>query len=515
MFTNIIDQFNYSVEQYKDNIAFTSPADNPKEASSITFKDLEVLVKRIATGLLGYLGEQNQPQPIGVMTDRNYYTPACYMGIALTGNFYAPMDPTLPETRILQILSVAKPRYIITDQNNFQTVNALTSTVDFEVATILLEDLLKVSPDEEIINQRKLDITEDSPLYMIFTSGSTGVPKGVLTSHLSLMCYLDGLNQVIQLEERDVIGSQAPFDYIAAIRDLYLPLVTGCSTVIIPRTITAMPKELFSMLNEYKVTTLCWSAAGLEVISKLGAFDDPSLSRPEHIKRIVFSGSVIPNQHLEPWQDALPDTTFINQYGPTETTASCTYYILRDKVSKDTVIPIGKPFQHYQVLILDEDNKEAAYGSPGELCVAGPALAIGYYNNPEQTEKVFVKNPLSDTPDRIYRTGDLAKYDNEGNLLFLGRKDRQIKHMGHRIELAEIDRVASSIPQVSQGISIYDPLKEILHLFYTGEASKKDITLFFRKNMPSYMVPRKITNLESFPTLPNGKINMGELKKMI
>ena len=165
---------------------------------------------------------------------------------------------------------------------------------------------------------------------------------------------------------------------------------------MIPKNEFAMPDALFRTLNEYKVTTLCWSAAGLEIPAKLGGFSD---GRPEYIKRIVFSGSVISNKYLRIWQENLPGVLFVNQYGPTEATASCTYYALQDVVNDDTVIPIGIPFKHYQILMLTHDEETGVYsetprGEIGEIWVKGPCLAIGYYRAPEQTGKELCINAV-------------------------------------------------------------------------------------------------------------------------
>lgn len=478
---------------------------------TVSFEELERYSAAVATWVAQHSGIE---RPIAVMTSRCVFTPACYMGAARAGCFYAPIDADVPHQRLEQIMSVAEPAIVIVDNDHLATAEAVAGGC--EIA--LMEDLLAYPVDDDLIAAREASVTETSPLYMIFTSGSTGKPKGVLTSHRSLICYLEGLNEVIGLDESDVLGNQAPLDYIAAIRDMYLPLMTGASTVMVPKNEFAMPGALFKTLNDYRVTTLCWSTAGLEIPAKLGGFTE---SRPEHLRRIVFSGSVISNKYLRIWQENLPDVTFINQYGPTEATASCTYYVLRDVVSDDTVLPIGKPYKHYQIMLLTHDDEKGTWaetpsGEIGEICVKGPCLAIGYYRSKEQTDKVFMQNPLNDEyPERIYLCGDLGHIGEDGELYFHGRKDRQIKHLGHRVELAEIEAYALTISGVTECVSLYDKARELIYLFYTGPATKKEITLSFRANMPEFMVPRKLVPLDEMPHLPNGKIAMSELKEMM
>lgn len=545
MNTSILNLLDQATINYKGKVLYRDPENESKGgAASITFDEFSLLTKKIGTGIIKAVskdGEKNivekkahTPEPIAVMTGRHMYTPACFLGVVRAGFFYAAMEAELPESRLLQIMKVASPAYIITDRENLEKTRDIveksladnSETPSIEI--LIMEELMETEPDESLLAEAQDNLTEYSPLYMIFTSGSTGVPKGVLTSHHSVFCYLDGLNDVIKLNDTDVLGNQSPLDYIAAVRDMYLPLFTGCETVIIPRNTTAMPEELFGILNEYKVTTLCWSASGLEVLAKLGAFKSEKIKPPQHVKRIVFSGSVMSGKYLKMWQEALPETVFINQYGPTETTASCTYYVVPDVVNEDTVLPIGKPYKHYRVFLLadfedveggiekDEIQGDSAYDGIGEICVAGPGLAIGYYRNDEQTNKVFVRNPLlKDYYERIYLTGDLGKYDENGDLLFLGRKDRQVKHLGHRIELAEIEMAAMNIDGITGAISMYQKEASLLYLFYTGTATPKDIALYFRGNMPAYMVPRKTIQLNEMPTLPNGKIDMPALKGMM
>ena len=478
---------------------------------SLSFGGLERCSAAVAT----WVAERSDiERPVAVMTGRSVYTPACYMGVARAGCFYAPMDADVPLARLEQIMSVAEPELLIVDREHLGTAKAVAGGCDIA----LMEDILAGPADDSLVAAREASVTEASPLYMIFTSGSTGKPKGVLTSHRSLICYLEGLNGVIGLGEDDVLGNQAPLDYIAAIRDMYLPLMTGAKTVIIPKNEFAMPDALFRTLNENRVTTLCWSTAGLEIPAKLGGFED---GRPEHLKTVVFSGSVISNKYLRIWQENLPDVTFINQYGPTEATASCTYYVLDETVSDDTVLPVGRPFRHYQILLLSAGDKSGAYsktpdGEIGEICVKGPCLATGYYRSKEQTDKVFIQNPLNgDYPERIYLTGDLGHIGEDGQLYFHGRKDRQIKHMGHRVELAEVEAYALSIDGITECASLYDKARELIFLFYTGPATAKDITLSFRAGMPAFMVPRKLVSLEEMPHLPNGKIAMSELSDMM
>lgn len=497
METSVLSRLNQTAERYPEKVMLSDP-DN-----SLTFARFNQITRAAGTALARVIP---QGSPVAVMSGRHVLTPAAYLSVVRAGCFYAPMDASMPVARLNQILSVINADYMLVDRAHFETAQSL----DYNGTIIILEDIIDCQPDESLLAQREASLVCTSPLYVIFTSGSTGVPKGVITSHQSLMCYIDAVAKVLDINDSDILGNQSPLDYIAAVRDIYLPLSKGASTFIIPKNEFAVPTMLFETLNREKITTLCWSVAGIELPAKLGAFE---MMKPQYLKKVCFSGSVMPCKYLKIWQQNLPDVLFVNQYGPTEATASCTYYVVKEQVDDDTVLPIGVPYDNYKILLLTDDNLPVPQGKTGEICVSGPVLALGYYGNAAYTEKAFIQNPLNPNyRELIYKTGDLGSFREDGVLEFHGRKDRQIKHMGHRIELGEIEETAKKIDGVLDCCALYNKPKEHLYLFYTGEATSKEIVLYFRKNLPAFMAPRKLVNLEQLPTLPNGKLDMQALK---
>ena len=489
----------------KSSAAFPDRVVYEDDDQTMTFGQLKRTADSIGTFIAGC---QAPASPVVVMTGRHVLTPAAYLGVVSAGCFYVPMDASMPAARLNQILSVMQAHLMITDNEHREKAESL----EFSGKIVNLEEIISENADPALLEKARFGLTEYSPLYVIFTSGSTGRPKGVITSHYSLMCYIDAVSEVLALDQEDILGNQSPLDYIAAVRDIYLPLLTGARTYIIPKTIFAMPEKLFEALNAHHVTTLCWSTAGVELPARLNAFDTV---KPRCLKRLLFSGSVISSKYLRVWQQHLPDIRLINQYGPTESTASCTYYEVSGEVTEDTVLPIGRPYKHYGILLLSEDGQAVPEGEIGEICVTGPCLALGYYGNAEKTAQSFIQNPLnSNYRELIYKTGDLGRIGEDGLLMFCGRKDRQIKHMGHRIELEEIEGTAMKIAGVEDCCALYHKEKQLLYLFYTGEASSRDIAVYFRENMPSFMVPRKMKQLSEMPHLPNGKKDMQALTKL-
>lgn len=494
---SVLNWLDCTVRKFPDKTAFSD------SSSSITFSEFDRITKSIATFLSRKVSVNT---PIVVMSGRHVITPAAFLGVVRAGCFYAPMDATMPVSRLNQILKVIQAKFMLVDKDFLEIANSL----DFDGERIVIDDITDTPIDESLIENAASSLLPTSPLYVIFTSGSTGIPKGVITSHQSLMLYIDSVCKVLDIQNTDVMGNQSPFDYIAAVRDIYFPLKTGASTVVIPKNEFSMPTQLFETLNIHKVTTLCWSVAGIELPAKLGGFD---CSKPEYLKKVCFSGSVMPCKYLKIWQENLPDVLYVNQYGPTEATASCTYYVVNEKVEDSTVLPIGKPYDNYGILLLNEDHTETARGELGEICVKGPILALGYYGDMERTNASFIQNPLNPNyRELIYKTGDLGRYREDGNLEFHGRKDRQIKHMGHRIELGEIEKTAGDVSGVMECCALYHKEKELLYLFYTGNAASKEIVLHFRSVLPAFMVPRKLIKLDTLPRLPNGKLDMQTMK---
>lgn len=496
---NVLEWLEKTAAQNADKTAFTD------SDGSITFGEIRSSAESVGSAVLncGITGK-----PVAVITGRHRFTPAAFFGVVYSGCFYAPIDGSLPVERINRILEILSPELILVDRQN----TGLLEKLCCRAGVLILEDVIDFKPDRNRLDGIRRFANENDPLYVIFTSGSTGKPKGVVTSHHSLMCYIDAYASVMGIDETDVLGNQSPLDYIAAIRDLYLPLRFGCSTVIIPKNYFSSPANLFDFMTEQKVTSVGWSVSALTIPVKLNAFGH---GRPEYLKKVCFSGSVMPCSCLKVWQKNLPDTLFVNQYGPTEATASCTYYKVENQVDDTDVLPIGLPYRDYRVFIVDENLQPVENGREGEICVSGPILALGYYNDPERTADAFIVNPCNKAyRELMYRTGDIGVRRDDGIIEFHGRKDRQIKHLGHRVELDEVEIAVGNIEGVTENSVVYNRETETIWLFYTGTATAREIATGLRTGLPGFMVPRKMKNLDEIPKLPNGKINLRALEDL-
>lgn len=473
---------------------------------TLTGEQMYELTLAVATKIASISAEN---KPIIVISNKNIFIPSIYLGIAYANCFYVPLSTEMPKVKVESVLSLTNAKVIVYDEG----VRDFVLSLNFNGKTISINECISCEISREMVESRRNNILDRNPLYIIFTSGSTGVPKGVVTSHASVVDYVWTFAETFNIEEGEIFGNQAPLDYIAAIRDMYIPLVKGCKSIFIPKTLFSTPKILFGFLNDKKITTICWVSAALSLCCTLNVFDE---IKPQYLRKVFFTGSVFDYQNLNVWKKNLPSAMFVNHYGPTEITASCTYYVVDNAVEYASNLPIGKAFRNRRVFVLNEKNEVAKPFEKGEICVAGECLALGYFKNQQKTSECFVQNPLNDSfEEKIYLTGDVGYADESGTLYFVGRKDNQIKHMGHRVELDEIENAVQLMPAVNECCCVYNYKKSTITLFYSGEATPTDISKFLREKLQSFMVPRKFVVLDSLPKLFNGKIDRQSLKKQV
>lgn len=258
---------------------------------------------------------------------------------------------------------------------------------------------------------------------------------------------------------------------------------------------------------------LVWAVSALCFVSIMRGFD---YAVPETVRLVAFSGEVMPPKQLERWRAALPDATFVNLYGPTEVTCNCTFHVIDRAYARGEVIPMGKPFANNDVFLIGANGElVTAPETPGEIYVGGPELALGYYRDPERTAEAFVPDPREAADGQtVYKTGDLAHYDEAGDLVYLSRVDHQIKHMGQRIELGEIDAAAHACDGVERACCIYDHARQRIRLYYTGTAEKDALSTALHEALPPFMMPNTIKQIDAMPLTKNGKIDRTALAEI-
>lgn len=496
-YTNILEYLEETVTEVPDKIAFAC------EDHDLTFKQLYDESRSVGT----YLAKEGfYKKPVVVFMQKTPRAIAAFLGVIYAGCFYVALDEEMPKHRIELIIGTVNAGAVICDAATADMIREY----GYDGKVYSYSEISAAGADDKILAAVRDKQTDIDPIYAVFTSGSTGVPKGVLACHRSVIDYIENLSQVLKFDSETVYGNQAPFYFDAALKEIIPTMKFGATTYIIPKALFMFPIKLVEFLNEHKINTICWAASAMTMISSFKTFDK---IKPEYVKRVVFVGEVFPIKQLKMWQEALPDAMYVNLYGPTETTGVCCYYKVDREFNLDETLPVGRPFHNTSIILLNDDNTETKPGEVGEICVKGTCLTLGYYNNPEKTREAYIQNPLNNMyPETLYKTGDLGKYNDRGELCYVSRKDYQIKHMGHRIELGEIEVVVNMHKGIKTNCCIFDDNKKKIVLYYVGDATKAEVAAFTKEKLPRYMFPNVITQLENMPYTPNGKIDRVFLK---
>lgn len=504
MNNNLTEYFKNTVNNFPNKIAI----DDNEEI--ILFSELDDISNKIANSIIS--GNTISRKPIAVFLPKNRWSVVSYIAIVKTGNFYVPLDIKSPIERISKILNNLNPNIIITDLANLDTLKILGFTGEI----ILFEEAINypLSKDDVLsLQEISKKIIDLDPIYAIYTSGSTGTPKGVLISQKGVIDFIDWAINTYSIDETHIIGNQVPFYFDVSTLDIYLMVVTGATLIIIPEDRFAFPIKLIEFVNEKKINTVCWVPS---VLNNVSNFDVFSFLKPTSLKNIFFAGEPMPNKHLNYWRKNYADALYANLYGPTEITVIATFYNVNRDFKDDEPLPIGKACKNTEVLIISNDGNPVKKGGQGELYVRGSSLAFGYYNDPEKTKLAFTQNPLHNSyPDLVYKTGDLVYENLYDEIMFVGRKDSQIKHMGYRIELGEIETAILGIEGVKNTCVLYDDSNKQIAVFYIAEKTNIEIRKQLISTLPKYMIPTKWIKKETFLLNANGKINKLELKNQL
>lgn len=435
---------------------------------------------------------------IGIMVERSIEMIVGLFGILKAGGAYLPLLPNGPFERVYSLLKESRTLLLLTQTPFLQ---------DYDVPALDLHNaaLYQGSPE----NLEPVNRPEDL-MYVMYTSGSTGKPKGVMVEHRSVINRLVWMNKQYPIDLHDVILQKTPFIFDVSVWELFWWCMVGSSLCLLKPNHEKSPQAIVKCIAQKHVTMTHF------VPSMLGVFlnhveshkDAPGLASLRHV---FVSGEVLTPAHLKKFNQTLYDTNatrLSNLYGPTEATVDVTYFDcpVQGEIER---IPIGKPIDNIEILILNEHNVCAAILETGELCIAGIGLARGYLYNPALTEEKFVAHPLHEG-ERIYRTGDLARWLPDGNVEFLGRTDQQVKVRGIRIELGEIEIVISNFASIYQCVVIAEQESENITLITAYIVTEKDFSLsnlkqYMSRILPNYMMPNLFISLPDIPLTPTGK----------
>ena len=497
---SVIEYLDNSAQRFPDKVAYSD------DITEITFSSLSEAVNSIGSNLYSSLRARNTP--IVVLVDRDVNSVIAMLGVAASGNFYVPVSIDQPSDRLQTIFEQVKPAAIVIPSKE----SGASAFVPESVPQFYGDELKNLPADHSILQAIRRESLDTDPLFAICTSGSTGVPKAVVKSHRSVLEFIPSFAEIFGFTSDEVFGNQAPFEFDVSTKDIYTTLYCGASAFIIPKSCFTMPKKLATALDEKNVTALVWAVSALCVVSGLKAFKH---TKPAKIQKVLFSGEVMPIKHLNVWREYYPDALFVNLYGPTESTGNCMYYAVDREFETDETLPLGIHFPNSNILVLNEEHKPIQPGEIGEIYIRGTSLALGYYRDPKRTAEAFVQNPLNSCyPEIVYRTGDLATLDETGEYRFAARRDFQIKHMGHRIELEELEMHINGIDGIGRSCCVYNAASKKIICYYEGALTAKEIIGELNAKLPKYMIPNRFESLDALPTTPNGKLDRRKMQAL-
>jgi amino acid adenylation domain-containing protein len=499
---------------------------------SVTYGELEKRSNQLASGL-SRLGVRKGDR-VGLIFKKSIDSIIALFGILKTGASYVPIDPLSPICRINHIISNCEIKCLIASPE--EATKAISNfDGDCPLRTILVsgnsaeeavenKNAVEIIPWHEVFqtesgSYRDSRITDSYPAYILFTSGSTGSPKGVAISHLNSLTFVNMAADFFEIKSTDRLSGHAPLHFDLSVFDIYVAIKSGATIVLIPEYLSTFPIRLAEYIDEKRISVWNSVPSALTLLAERGKLER---FQYDSLRLVLFAGEIFPVKFLRKLNLYMRRAQFFNLYGQTE--ANSSLYFRIDQIPGDDKwkIPIGKPFPNFEVFALDEKNKIInTQGEEGELYVSASSVAMGYWRDKEKTGMSFIIDPLQhSSSNRVYRTGDIVRLDNDGNYVFMGRKDNLIKSRGYRIELDEIELSLYSYPGIKQVaiVTIPDDLigNRIIGYVAGSEGKKievKEILKHCNKKLLAYMMPETIVIRDHLPTTSTGKIDKKLLAK--
>ncbi|AQQ01011.1 non-ribosomal peptide synthetase [Pseudoalteromonas aliena] len=471
-----------------------------------------------ANQLAHYLRDNHHVGPeslVGLCVERSLEMVIGIWGILKAGGAYVPLDPELPSARLQYLVNDANTHVVL-------SVKAVTEYVELSSATVVLLDQLGSVSEHQFstysetnIIPSEIGLNAHNLAYMIYTSGSTGNPKGVLIEHQALHNRIDWMDREYGCDSSDKILQKTPYSFDVSVWEFVWPMLKGAQLVISKPEGHKDPSYLTELIIETGITKLHFVPSMLGVMLEHG-----DLGRCESIKHVFCSGEALQINHVTQFNECLPKAGLHNLYGPTEAAIDVSYWDCSQ--AHGSSIPIGKPIQNIQLYILDDEANLLPQGACGELHIGGDGLARGYLNRPALTEERFITNPFYNeaklgSSARLYKTGDLVRYDSNGNIEYMGRLDHQVKIRGFRIELGEIEYQIAEHEQIdsAQVVAVTDKSgnQRLLAYAKTVVEGTSEVELIaslkqaLGSELPEYMIPSRFILLSQWPQTANGKID--------
>nr|WP_242660445.1 non-ribosomal peptide synthetase [Bacillus luti] len=494
---SIADMFYETVRKFSNRIALSSVE------GTLTYEQLNKKSNQIAHMLLH--NGVKQGDYVGIFMKRSIDTVVSIVAVLKTGAAYIPIDPDYPANRVQYIIEDSQSKLVLTKE----------AKVPFEdIRELSLYDMEQF-PETDV----NLSIHLDDIAYMIYTSGSTGNPKGTMLAHRGVVNLCTWMQRHYELSEEDIFAQFPSFSFDASIWELFASLFCGGNVYVLLDEQRMSVDAFANAIYKAKATSIL-GLATIFLQQVATYLPDESKYKLDSLKRIAVGGEMLTAEVVKLWRERIGTHVQLNNaYGPTECTITTTTYpIPADLNDKLASIPIGKPADNYKVWILNDNMKICPIGIPGELYIESVGLAKGYFNKPEKTEEVFIPHHIKHD-SRIYKTGDIVKVLEDGNIEFLYRKDNQVKIRGHRIELGEIQNTIAKYEMIKDAAVFTKKSEEGSHYlvaFYTtiNEVAMETLIHDLREQLPDYMVPSKLIYINELPLTPNKKVDLKRLAQL-
>ncbi|MBD5797972.1 hypothetical protein BHU24_24510 [Bacillus pseudomycoides] len=487
---NIHQLFEEQAECVPDNIAVVF------ENKELTYRELNERANQLAR-TLKFRGIQEN-QLVGIMVERSLEMVIGILAILKAGGAYVPIDPNYPEERINHMIQDSGIKELLIQEH-------IKERVTFEGTYIILDTHESYHEDVSNLNV-KVDSTQLA--YVIYTSGTTGKPKGTLIEHKNVVRLLFNSKNLFDFNASDTWTMFHSFCFDFSVWEMYGALLYGGKLVIVPQLTAKSPEEFLQLLKSHGVTILNQTPTYFYQL----LHEELQYNRKElNLRKIIFGGEALNPSMLKEWRLKYPSTQLINMYGITETTVHVTYKEITENEIGEGKSNIGKPIPTLQTYIMDEYQRLQPIGIQGELYVTGDGLARGYMNRPDLTAEKFVDNPFIQG-EKMYKTGDLARWLPDGNIEYLGRIDDQVKIRGYRIELGEVETALLKVDSVQEAVVIAleneEGLKQLC-AYFVGDKSLivSQLREELSQELPTYMIPSYFVQLDKMPLTSNGKTN--------
>jgi amino acid adenylation domain-containing protein len=502
----------------------------------LTYAELDKLSNQVARALLARGVAPGDR--VGILVPKSAAAVVAAFGVLKAGACYVPLDPKSPAARLTAIMTDSGIAVVLADQATAQQAAAMADSVP-RLRTVIVSgphwgreatagpELGTASPGPVIVPWEAVltepaealgaDPAIDTDLaYILYTSGSTGTPKGVMISHRASLTFVEWAAACAGLGEQDRVCSPAPLHFDLSVFDVFASCKVGACMTVVPEMTSIFPARLAQWLEREQISVWYSVPSVLTMLATYGNLQGFDLSR---LRAVIFAGEVFPAKHLSRLMAALPGARYLNWYGPTETNV-CTWYEVPAGPELTAPVPIGKACANTDAFaVTSEGLRVAKPGEEGELYVRGSGLMSGYWGDPEKTRRMLVRNPFQEAYDEwAYRTGDLVTLDDEGNYVFIGRRDGMVKTRGYRVEVGEVEAALYAHPAIREAVVLPVPdellgsrLRAVISTDGPSGLTRQDVLEHCKRRLPGYMVPDVVEFCEVLPRTSTGKVDRARL----